>query len=52
VKSDIDLLVEFEENAEDLYELKSQIRDLFKRKIGIEIDICREKYAYSCDFGH
>jgi len=42
--SDIDLLVEFEENTEDLYELKSQIKDLFKDKFGIEIDICREKY--------
>lgn len=44
VKSDIDLLVEFEENTEDLHELKSQIKDLFKGKFGIDIDICREKY--------
>ncbi len=44
VKSDIDLLVEFEENTEDLHELKSQIKDLFKSEFGIDIDICREKY--------
>ena len=43
-RSDIDLLVEFEENTEDLHELKSQIKDLFKDKFGIDIDICREKY--------
>jgi predicted nucleotidyltransferase len=43
-QSDIDLLVEFEKSTEDLYELKSQIKDLFKDRFGIEIDICREKY--------
>jgi predicted nucleotidyltransferase len=42
--SDIDLLVEFEENTQDLFELKLQLKDFFLRKLGIEIDICREKY--------
>jgi predicted nucleotidyltransferase len=42
--SDIDLLVEFEENTQDLYELKLQLKDFFRVKLGIEIDICREKY--------
>jgi predicted nucleotidyltransferase len=42
--SDIDLLVEFEENTQDLYELKLQLKDFFRIKLGIEIDICREKY--------
>ena len=42
--SDIDLLVEFEENTQDLYDLKVQLKDFFKNKFGIEIDICREKY--------
>jgi predicted nucleotidyltransferase len=42
--SDIDLLVEFEENTQDLYDLKLQIKDLFQIQLGIEIDICREKY--------
>lgn len=42
--SDIDLLVEFEENTQDLYDLKLQLKDFFKIQLGIEIDICREKY--------
>jgi uncharacterized protein len=42
--SDLDLLVEFEENTQDLYELKLQIKDFFKTHLGIEVDICREKY--------
>ncbi|MCX6302730.1 MAG: nucleotidyltransferase family protein [Bacteroidia bacterium] len=42
--SDIDLLVEFEENTQDLYDLKLQIKDFFQIQLGIEIDICREKY--------
>ncbi len=42
--SDIDLLVEFEENTQDLYDLKLQLKDFFNDKLGIEIDICREKY--------
>jgi uncharacterized protein len=43
-KSDLDLLVEFEENTQDLYELKLQIKDFFKTHLGLEVDICREKY--------
>ena len=42
--SDIDLLVEFEENTADLYGLKLQLKEFFKNKFGIETDICREKY--------
>lgn len=42
--SDIDLLVEFEENTPDLYDLKLQLKDFFKQRFGIETDICREKY--------
>ena len=44
IHSDIDLLVEFEENTQDLYDLKLQLKDFFRNKLGIEIDICREKY--------
>jgi predicted nucleotidyltransferase len=43
-KSDLDLIVEFEENTQDLYELKLQIKDFFKTHLGLEVDICREKY--------
>ena len=42
-KSDLDLLVEFEENTQDLYELKLQLKDFFKTSLGVEADICREK---------
>ena len=44
LKSDIDLLVEFEDNTQDLYDLKLQLKDFFRTKLGIEVDICREKY--------
>jgi predicted nucleotidyltransferase len=42
--SDIDLLVEFEDNTQELYDLKLQIKDFFKDSLGLEVDICREKY--------
>jgi uncharacterized protein len=42
--SDIDLLVEFEDNTQDLYDLKLQLKAFFRDKFGIETDICREKY--------
>jgi predicted nucleotidyltransferase len=44
INSDIDLLVEFEDNTQDLYDLKLQLKDFFKKNIGIKVDICREKY--------
>jgi predicted nucleotidyltransferase len=44
LKSDVDLLVEFEENTQDLYELKLQLKEYFRKNLGIEVDICREKY--------
>ena len=44
IESDIDLLVEFEDNTQDLFELKLQLKDFFKNQLGIEVDICREKY--------
>jgi uncharacterized protein len=42
--SDLDLLIEFEENTEDLYHIKQQLKDYFHEKLNLEIDICREKY--------
>ena len=42
--SDIDLLVEFEENTQDLYDIKLQLKDFFRIQLGIDVDICREKY--------
>jgi uncharacterized protein len=43
-KSDIDILVEFEENTEELYEKKSEIKTLLKAQFQREIDICRVKF--------
>jgi predicted nucleotidyltransferase len=44
IDSDVDLLVEFEDNTQELYDLKLQLKDFFLKTLGIEIDICREKY--------
>jgi len=44
IDSDLDLLVEFEDNTQELYDLKLQLKDFFFKTLGIEIDICREKY--------
>jgi len=42
--SDIDLLVEFEDNTQNLYDLKQQLKAFFRDKLNLEVDICREKY--------
>ncbi|HMO41317.1 MAG TPA: nucleotidyltransferase domain-containing protein [Saprospiraceae bacterium] len=42
--SDIDLIVEFEPNTENLSEKKSKIKDLVAKKFDREVDLCREKY--------
>lgn len=44
IDSDIDLLVEFEDNTQELYDLKLQLKDFFLKTLGIRVDICREKY--------
>ena len=43
-KSDIDLLVEFEDNTPDLYNLKQKLRNEIQSKFNLPVDICREKY--------
>ncbi len=42
--SDIDLIVEFDENTKDLYDLKIAIKKFFKDNLNLEVDLCREKY--------
>jgi uncharacterized protein len=42
--SDIDLIVEFEDNTQNLYDLKLEIKKFFRNNLGTDIDICREKY--------
>ena len=44
IDSDVDLLVEFEENTENLFDLKQQLKAFFRDKLNLEVDICREKY--------
>lgn len=42
--SDIDIIVEFQPNTENLYEKKSKIKELVSRKFNRNVDLCREKY--------
>jgi hypothetical protein len=42
--SDIDLLVEFEPDTDDLFGKKLKLKDLLKTSFAREVDICREKY--------
>lgn len=46
-KSDIDLIVEFEEGTENLFDLKQQLKDEMQLIFKIPVDICREKYIKS-----
>lgn len=43
-KSDIDLIVEFEDNTRDLYTLKQRLKNEIQSKFNLSVDICREKY--------
>jgi hypothetical protein len=43
-KSDIDLIVEFEDNTPDLYTKKLKLRDEIQARFNVTVDICREKY--------
>jgi len=42
--SDIDLLVEFEPDTDDLFGKKMRLKDLLKASFDRDVDICREKY--------
>ena len=43
-KSDLDLLVEFEDNTPDLSETKELLRNEMQSVFNVNVDICREKY--------
>ena len=43
-QSDIDLIVEFEDNIPDLFTIKQNIRKEIQSKFNLSVDICREKY--------
>jgi predicted nucleotidyltransferase len=46
-KSDIDILIEFEEGTDELYELKQRLRNEIQSVFKLPVDICREKYIKS-----
>ncbi|NQU33771.1 MAG: nucleotidyltransferase domain-containing protein [Bacteroidetes bacterium] len=43
-KSDIDIIVEFEENTPDLYSIKQRLKEEIQKRFNTPVDICREKY--------
>ena len=43
-ESDIDLIVVFEENTPDLFDLKAELREYFGRRFHREVNVAREKY--------
>ena len=46
-KSDIDLIVEFEEGTNNLYEIKQKLVSEIQTRFKMPVDICREKYIKS-----
>jgi len=42
--SDIDIIIEFEENTNHLFELKQELRDFIGNKFNKKVDIANEKY--------
>jgi len=43
-KSDIDIILEFEENTENLTQIKEEIKNEIQLRFQKPVDICREKY--------
>jgi len=42
--SDLDLLVEFEENTPNLTDKKEYLREEIRTVFNLQVDVCREKY--------
>ncbi|MCK4731470.1 MAG: nucleotidyltransferase domain-containing protein [Halobacteriota archaeon] len=42
--SDIDIIIELEENTPAIYELKEELRELIGKQFQRDVDIAREKY--------
>jgi predicted nucleotidyltransferase len=42
--SDLDLIVEFKDNTQNLSEIKNELRSEIQATFDIPVDICREKY--------
>jgi len=43
-QSDIDILIEFEKDTQNIFELKNQLRNYIRENLKRDVDICREKY--------
>lgn len=46
-KSDIDILVEFLPETQNIYEKKNSLKELLKKKFCRDVELCREKYIKS-----
>ena len=44
IDSDLDLIVEFENNTPNLHDVKKELKEYIRTKLNIEVDVCREKY--------
>ncbi|KKS39968.1 hypothetical protein A3H03_01940 [Candidatus Kuenenbacteria bacterium RIFCSPLOWO2_12_FULL_42_13] len=42
--SDIDLIIELEEDTKDIYDLKNNLRQFVRENLGRNVDLTREKY--------
>ena len=42
--SDIDLIVEFKKGTNNIYEIKTELKQYFKEQFNRDVDIAREKY--------
>ncbi len=43
-QSDIDLIVEFENDTPDLFSIKQRLRNEIQSQFNLPVDVCREKY--------
>lgn len=42
--SDIDILVQFEKDTQDLYSIENDLKQYLKQQFGREIDVCSKKW--------
>ena len=42
--SDIDIILEFQEGTENIYERKNALREFLSKHFQRDVDLCREKY--------
>jgi len=43
-QSDIDIIVEFKNDTQDLFMIKQKLKEEIQSKFNVPVDICREKY--------